>query len=191
MDDDLTRGDGEDEGLSRRPDPEDLDPTRIKLRPVAVDHVGDLRWIHERPEVSRWWDEPGEDFPWDEPDSTRLTIFVDGQIGGMIQYWEEDEPKYRHAGIDLFIDPALHNKGIGTTAVREVARYLFEARGHHRLEIDPAAENLAAIRVYEKVGFKPVGLTRRAERDADGGGWHHSLLMDMLSTELLPAEQED
>jgi len=190
MDDDLFRGEGEDEGDTRRPDPEDLDPDRISLRPVAEDHVGDLRWIHARPGVVRFWDEPGDDFPWDEPESTRLTIIVDGQIGGMIQYWEEDEPKYRHAGIDLFIDPSLHNKGIGTRAVREVARYLFEARGHHRLEIDPAVDNHPAIRVYEKVGFKPVGITRRSERDPDGKGWHDSLLMDMLSTEFNPGEED-
>jgi len=188
MDDDLTRGEGEDEAVPRRPDPDDLDPTKISLRPLAEDHVGDLRWIHQRPGVVRWWDEPDEEFPWDEPESTRLTIFVDGQIAGMIQYWEEDEPKYRHAGIDLFLDPGLHNKGIGTESVRRVARHLFEDRGHHRLEIDPAADNRAAIRVYEKAGFKPVGLTRRSERDPDGKGWHDGLLMDMLSTELTSGE---
>ena len=132
-----------DEG-SRR-DPEDPTRREPKLRPVAGPS-GDLRWIHERPEVSRWWDEPGEGLSWDEPDSTRLTIFVDGQIGGMIQYWEEDGPST--AGIDLFIDPALHNKGIAPPRGPGGCRYLFEARGHHRLEIDPA-ENLAAIRVYE------------------------------------------
>ncbi|MBN8868994.1 MAG: GNAT family N-acetyltransferase [Solirubrobacterales bacterium] len=189
MDDDLTRREGEEEGGPRRPDPEELDPRKVILRPLSEDHVGDLRWIHERPEIIRWWDEPEEDFPWDEPESTRLTILVDGQVGGMIQYWEEDEPKYRHAGLDLFIDPALHDKGIGTRAVREVARYLFEARGHHRIEIDPAADNAAAIRVYEKVGFKPVGLTRRSERDPDGKGWHDALLMDMLSTELTSGDE--
>ncbi len=182
MEDDPTRGE-EDEGVSRRPDPEELDTENLALRPVAEDHVGDLRWIHERPGVVRWWGEPADDFPWDEPESTRLTIIVDGEVGGMIQYWEEDDPQYRHAGIDLFINPPLHDKGIGTWAVREVARYLFEARGHHRLEIDPAVNNHAAIRVYEKVGFRPVGVTRRSERDADGKGWHDGLLMDMLSTE--------
>ncbi|MDQ5895848.1 MAG: hypothetical protein QG596_2109 [Actinomycetota bacterium] len=183
MDDDPNRWGEEGEGSSRRPDPEELDTNRIDLRPLAEDHVGDLRWIHERPEVVRWWDEPTEEFPWDEPESTRLTIFVDGQIGGMVQYWEEDEPKYRHAGIDLFIDPRLRNKGIGTEAVRRVARHLFEVRGHHRLSIDPAADNHAAIRAYEKVGFKPVGILRRSERDPDGRGWHDGLMMDMLSTE--------
>lgn len=190
MDENPFQGEGTNEEAPRRRDPDDLDATKISLRPVAEDHVGELRWIHQRPEVVRWWDEPDPDFPWDEPESTRLTILVDGQVGGMIQYREEDEPKYRHAGIDLFIDPALHGKGIGTAALRDVARYLFETRGHHRLEIDPAADNHAAIRTYTKVGFKPVGTLRRSERDPDGKGWHDGLMMDLLKDELNCGEDE-
>lgn len=157
---------------------------RMRLRPIAEGDEAELLRIHRTPEVKRWWDEPGPDFPWDEPESTRLTIEVDGKVAGLIQYWEETEPKYRHAGIDLFIDPDLHNQGIGSEAVRRVARELFEERGHHRVTIDPAAENTAAIRAYEKVGFKPVGVMRRHERDTGGDGWHDSLLMDILKGEL-------
>jgi RimJ/RimL family protein N-acetyltransferase len=55
--------------------------------------------------------------------------------------------------------------------------------GHHRITIDPATENIAAIRAYEKAGFKPVGVMRQHERDAGGGGWHDSLLMELLASE--------
>jgi aminoglycoside 6'-N-acetyltransferase len=98
----------------------------------------------------------------------------------MIQFWEEHEPKYRHAGIDLFLDPALHGRGLGTEAVRQVVRLLIEERGHHRITIDPAADNAAAIRAYEKAGFKPVGVMRRYERDVGGTGWHDGLLMELV-----------
>ena len=130
-----------------------------------------------------WWDAPEESFPWDEPDSTRFTIEVDGAIAGLIQYWEEPEPKYRHAGIDLFLDPALHGRGIGTEAVRRVVRRLIEERGHHRITIDPAVENTAAIRAYEKVGFERVGVMRKSERDSGAAGWHDTLLMELLHGE--------
>src|ERR1700728_2593865 len=116
-------------------------------------------------------------------ESTRLTIVIDGAIAGLIQYSEESEPKYRHAEIDLFLDPALHGRGYGSEAVRRVARLLIDERGHHRITIDPAVENVAAIRAYEKVGFKPVGVMRQAERDADGGGWHDAVLMELLARE--------
>jgi aminoglycoside 6'-N-acetyltransferase len=131
----------------------------------------------------RWWDAPDEGFPWDEPDSSRLTIEVDGRIAGMIQFAEETEPKYRHASIDLFVDPELHGRGIGTEAVRRVVRMLIDERGHHRITIDPAADNAAAIRAYEKVGFRPVGVMRAYERDGDGQGWHDGLLMELLAGE--------
>ena len=48
---------------------------------------------------------------------------------------------------------------------------------------DRSADNAAAIRAYTKVGFRPVGIERRAERGADGA-WHDVLLMDLLAEEL-------
>ena len=156
----------------------------VVLRPLAERDAGDLRRIHAAPEVARWWDPPEDDFPLgDDPDATRLVIEVDGAVAGMVQFAEELEPKYRHASIDLFLDPAFHGRGIGTEAVRRVVRHLIDERGHHRITIDPAADNAAAIRAYEKVGFRPVGVLRRYERDADGAGWHDGLLMDLLAGE--------
>jgi aminoglycoside 6'-N-acetyltransferase len=153
------------------------------LRPLTEGDEDELRRIHSTPEVSRWWDLPDADFPWDEPESTRLAIEVDGAVAGLIQFSEELEPKYRHAGIDLFLDPALHGRGLGTEAVRRVVRHLIGDRGHHRITIDPATANTAAIRAYEKAGFRRVGVMRRSERDADGRGWHDSLLMELLAAE--------
>jgi RimJ/RimL family protein N-acetyltransferase len=155
----------------------------LDLRPLAAGDQAELLRIHRTPEVVRWWDVPAEGFPWDEPESTRWTIVVDGAVAGMIQVWEEPEPKYRHASIDLFLDPALHGRGLGTEAVRRVVRHLIDQRGHHRITIDPAAANAAAIRAYEKAGFRRVGVMRRYERDVGGGGWHDGLLMELLAGE--------
>ncbi|MBV9799016.1 MAG: GNAT family N-acetyltransferase [Solirubrobacterales bacterium] len=157
----------------------------LVLRPLAPGDAPALRRIHMTPEVLRWWDRPSEEFPWDEPESTRLTIEVDGAVAGLVQYWEEPEPKYRHATVDLFLDPALHGRGIGTEVVRSVVRHLIAERGHHRVTIDPAAANAAAIRAYEKAGFTRVGVMRGYERDVDGNGWHDGLLMELLAGEEL------
>jgi len=91
---------------------------------------------------------------------------------------------YRHAGIDLFVGTAWQGRGLGPGAIRLVARYLFEVRGHHRLTIDPALANERAIRACEKVEFRRVGVMRQYERGSDGT-WHDGLLMDMLAGELL------
>jgi aminoglycoside 6'-N-acetyltransferase len=152
----------------------------LVLRPLAEADAEELRRIHREPGVAHWWDLPDEEFPFDEPESTRFTVEIDGTVAGLIQYWEESEPKYRHAGIDLFLDPAFQGRGHGAEAVRLVARHLIEDRGHHRIEIDPAADNLAAVRAYEKAGFKPVGIMHLAERDSDGRGWHDALLMELV-----------
>jgi aminoglycoside 6'-N-acetyltransferase len=156
----------------------------IVLRPLAAGDEAELVRIHTTPEVMRWWDVPDDGFPWtDDPDETRLTIEVDGAVAGMIQFYEELEPKYRHANIDLFVDPALHGRGVGTEALRRVVRHLVDERGHHRITIDPAVENTAAIHAYEKVGFKAVGVMRRYERDVGGDGWHDGLPMELLAGE--------
>lgn len=119
-----------------------------------------------------------------EPDSTPLVIELEGRVVGWIQWEAEDEPDYRHASIDIYVDPAVHGRGVGTDALRTLARHLIVDHGHHRLEIDPAADNAPAIRCYTKVGFRPVGIMRKAERGNDGT-WHDSLLMDLLADELV------
>jgi aminoglycoside 6'-N-acetyltransferase len=148
------------------------------LRPLTEADLPELERILATPEVARVWDDGP---PWeDDPDSTHLTIVSGGLVAGLIQYAEEQAAKYRHASIDIFVDPALHNRGVGTKAVQLVVRHLIEDRGHHRITIDPAADNAAAIRCYEKAGFRPVGIMRRYERDMATGEWHDGLLMELV-----------
>ena len=52
----------------------------VALRPLARGDEEELLRIHRTPEVARWWDEPYDGFPWDEPESTRFTVLVDGRI---------------------------------------------------------------------------------------------------------------
>jgi len=79
--------------------------------------------------------------------------------------------------------PEYQGQRLGPAALRLAAEWLFGQRGHHRLTIDPACENVHAIRAYTAVGFRPVGAMRCYERDADGR-WHDNLLMDLLHEEL-------
>ena len=101
-------------------------------------------------------------------------------MAGMIQYGEEPEPDYRHAWVDIFVDPARGRSGIGTDAIRALVRHLTADRGHHRITIDPALDNVAAIGCYEKAGFRCVGTMEAAERDAGTGRWRDVLLMELV-----------
>ena len=141
------------------------------------------------PDVATWW--PAYDADrvrreyFEEPDgeSVHYAIELDGEFVGFIQSYEEDDPDYRHAGIDISLTTSSHGQGLGSDAVRTLARHLIEHDGHHRLVIDPAAANARAIRCYAKVGFRPVGVMRRYEADGTGG-WRDGLLMDLLADEL-------
>ena len=159
---------------------------RVVLEPVAAAHVPELRRILATPQVRMWWrnEAASARWPFDDPSATRFAIIHEGSVCGMVQYGEEEEPDYRHASIDIFLDPAFHGRGLGRDAVATVARHLVTDHGHHRLVIDPAADNETAIRCYTSVGFRPIGIMRRYERDADGVGWHDGLLMDLLAEEL-------
>ena len=168
---------------------------RVLLVPLRPEHAEALVTLREQPQVRRWWRgvEPG--FPLtDDPDSVRWTVLLpagdrvdapeDLTPRGMIQFSEEDDPDYRHAGLDVFLDPAVIGRGLGREVVAVLARYLVTEHGHHRLTIDPAAENAAAIACYAAVGFRPVGVMRGYERGEDGT-FHDGLLMDALAAELV------
>ena len=116
-----------------------------------------------------------------------FAILADDAVVGYIQYGEESDPDYRHASIDVSLAERWQGRGLGSDAVRTLATWLVRERGHHRVTIDPAADNAPAIRAYEKAGFRPVGIMRAYELGPDGT-WHDGLLMDLLAGELLEAD---
>jgi aminoglycoside 6'-N-acetyltransferase len=161
----------------------------VLLRPATADDIAALAAIRATPEVYRWWRGEGymasavaEDLADEEADT--FVVEHDGRVVGAIQWSAENEPDYRHASIDIYLDPLVHGRGLGSDAVRTLARHLIADHGFHRLVIDPAASNAAAIACYTKVGFRPVGIMRQYERGSDGT-WHDGLLMDLLDGELI------
>lgn len=163
---------------------------RLTLRPGRPGDAEALHAILAEGSVRRWWGDPdaveelaaalaGAD------GDVLLVVDVGGEVAGGIQYGEEADPMYRHASIDVFLSARFAGRGLGTEAVARLARWLVEVRGHHRLTIDPAAGNAAAIRCYTKAGFRPVGRMRAYERAPDGT-FRDGLLMDLLATDLSP-----
>jgi aminoglycoside 6'-N-acetyltransferase len=167
--------------------PPTLHGTAATLRPASDADAEVFAAILADPEVGRWW--PGYDLQrvrtelLDAPETVVFAIEVDGATVGAIMYVEEPSPDYRHASIDVFLHPDWHGKGLGTDAVRTLARHLVHDRGHHRLAIDPAVANAKAIRAYKRVGFREVGVMRDYERTAEGI-WQDCMLMDLLKREL-------
>ena len=162
---------------------------RVTLRPLEERDAGALAAIVEHPSVRRWWgsEESGsrspEGFAEDARDEVAFAIEVDGKLAGWLGFHEEDEPDYRHAGLDIFLAPEHQGVQLGQVALRLAAGWLVDERDHHRFTIDPACANVRAIRAYHTIGFRAVGVMRSYERGPDGA-WHDALLMDMLAQEL-------
>ncbi len=165
-----------------------LQGAKVVLRPLEERDFGRLAEIGADPEVAPWWPdiavaELAEKAAGEEEGTVALTVEREGRVVGMIQFHEETTPDFRHAGIDIFLASECHGQGLGADAVRTLARHLFGERGHHRVTIDPAAANERAIRCYERVGFRRVGIMRRYWRDP-GGEWQDGLLLDLLAEDL-------
>ncbi len=170
--------------------PEDspqLKAKHVVLRPLREEDLEALGRLVQEPAVAQWWIRQDAERlrreALEDPRITPFTIELEGEPIGLIQYAEEDDPDYRFAMMDVFVGVPWQGRGYGREALARLSRYLFEERGHHHLMIDPALANERAIRTYESVGFKPVGVMRCYERGPDGK-WRDSLLMDMLQGEL-------
>ena len=176
------------------PQPRVLRGRVVTLRPVTEADLPALLAILEEPEVARWW-RRAEWERVDEEGAVTFAIVLTGDaaepgagtrqvVAGCIQYSEETDPDYFSAAVDIFVGTAAQGRGVGPDAMRTLVAWLIEARGHHRLTVDPAADNARAIHVYEKLGFRRVGVLRRYERVEDGV-WRDALLMELVADDFV------
>jgi RimJ/RimL family protein N-acetyltransferase len=132
-------------------------------------------WL-KRPHVAEWW-KSSEDFsqlreeflplPGDDSAPQPYVAYLEGLPAGYIQSYDaasagdgwwpsENDPGVR--GIDQFLaDGQRLAQGLGTQMVREFVQFLFQDPTVTKIQADPAATNLRAIRCYEKAGFRRVG----------------------------------
>ncbi|WP_295814452.1 GNAT family N-acetyltransferase [uncultured Nitratireductor sp.] len=150
---------------------------RIDFAPVTAEHYPlILDWLRQ-PHVREWWGDPNTELAHirdmvEGRDTTRpFVIRLDGRPVGYIQYWfiadnngpeilEKDpwvaELPKDAVGVDLTIGEAsLLSRGIGSRAVRQMVRRLFD-EGYANIIIDPDPQNRRAVRAYEKAGFRAV-----------------------------------
>lgn len=160
-----------------------LSGERVTLRPLVDGDEERLAAIVREPEVSRWWglysgNMSGDDFL---EHQSGWVIEIDGRVAGWVEFYEEAETDYRHVALDIFLTTALHGQGLAHESLR-LAMDHFQDEGHHRFTIDPAAENRRALRSYERLGFRRVGVLRKYERGRNGE-WHDNVLMELLAEE--------
>jgi len=83
-------------------------------------------------------------------------------------------------GISIAVAEA-RGKGYGTEATRLTLDYAFTALGLHNISLGVASFNPAAIRAYEKAGFRIYGRRREAWRLSNSR--YDEILMECLATE--------
>ena len=100
-------------------------------------------------------------------------VVLEGEAIGYINYWfveEDDDFKSIYppstVGTDQFIGKReLIGKGLGSAYVRQFTNELLRRSDISLVITDPDPSNIAAIRCYEKAGFKKTILKQSAKGD--------------------------
>ncbi len=167
----------------------------VTLRAFGPDDVGTVHgWYADR-EVMR---NMGSRYPtpastiakkltqdWAQPTYARtmLAAEAEGRLIGLCGL-HHATPEVRDAEADLLIgDRSVWGKGYGTDAMRVLCRFGFEQMGLHRIHLWVYTRNVAAVRVYEKVGFSHEGIARQSW--FKDGEFLDAHLMSLLEGELL------
>ena len=88
----------------------------------------------------------------------------------------------RGASLSVTIhNPENQNKGYGTDAVKCILKFGFNVLNLHRIKLHVYEFTANAVHVYEKLGFKKVGVRREASYIM--GQYQNDLLMDILENE--------
>lgn len=90
-----------------------------------------------------------------------LVIEYQGQIVGQLNVSNIIFGSVGSCILGYWIVPEVAGKSITPTAVALATDYLFNVAGLHRVEICIRPENIASLRVVEKLGFRYEGLKER------------------------------
>ncbi|KKR96628.1 MAG: Aminoglycoside 6'-N-acetyltransferase type Ib-cr, AAC(6')-Ib-cr4 [candidate division TM6 bacterium GW2011_GWE2_41_16] len=132
-----------------------------------------LSWFN-MPHVEQWWPVPKDNEAFFESflkrirsDARPYLVLCNSSPIGYIQTYTIDTatthawlPKLPGTliGIDQFIgEPDYLHKGFGTLFIKEFIKQLENTDKNITVIVDPEPINLAAIRCYEKIGFKKIG----------------------------------
>lgn len=157
--------------------------TAILRSPVAEDAQGLLDYLHQisaetdfvlrypeecsqytlekEKEIIEWWSTSADEFT--------LTCFVDGKIAGNCNLHFDQKIKTRHrAQVAIALVKEFWGLGIGTKMFEEMIRVCEAREGVLQIELDFIEGNSRARGLYEKMGFRIVGVRPNAIRLKDG-----------------------
>lgn len=162
---------------------EPLVTERLRLRRSMPDDAEAISAYRRDPEVQRFqgWDRTDANGIRDEIE--RMLRRSPGEPGGWVQFSVEERETGRLIGdvgmspaegepgvikIGYTVAPAYQNRGYGTEAVRALVDYAFDTLGADVVRMYADADNIASVRLAEKVGMK---LIERIEHRSRLGSW--------------------
>lgn len=91
-----------------------------------------------------------------EAKQMRLIIIHQSKKVGIIDLFDFD-PFHKRAGVGIIIQNEFQQRGIGTQALQMLINYSFEYLKLHQLFSNISAENIASIKLFQKLGFTISG----------------------------------
>ena len=133
----------------------------LLIRPMTVDDLASVQLIERASFTTPW---PPQAYR-QELESNRLAAYLVGLIGGEVVAYGGIWLMVDEAHITTFaIHPAWRRQHIGERLLLAFLDLAVD-RGAHEATLEVRLSNLAARRLYEKYGFRPVGLRPRYYSD--------------------------
>ncbi len=97
----------------------------------------------------------------DKKETYAFAITVDDKAIGSIGVFRCNNIHFRSAEMGYYIAESYWGKGIGTSAVKQTCKYIFEHTDIIRIFAEPFAYNTASCHILEKAGFQCEGILRK------------------------------
>ena len=111
-----------------------------------------------------------------------FVVTYDGEMVGQLTVTGITWGSARWAQVGYWIDEGHAGRGIMPVAVALACDHCFRTMGLHRIEIAIRPENVASLRVVEKLGFTQIGLAPRYLHI--NGQWRDHLLFALTVEEV-------
>jgi RimJ/RimL family protein N-acetyltransferase len=162
---------------------------RLTIRPIVSEDFPRLYEIRAAPGVTDWLtgrptslEEYVERYGTPERMASTLTLVHEDRVVGDLfcgveaaysQAEVRDEAAHTLAAIGWCLDPAYAGRGLATEAAGELLRICFEEIGVRRVVAGAFADNVASVRVMQKIGMRIEARNLRASLHRELGWLDH------------------